>query len=201
MMNESRRLFIAIELPPDILKTIARVQADLKQAIPDRAVRWTRPEGIHLTLKFLGDVHPSRLDAIKAALRQAVTGHAPFELSIHGSGCFPDFARPRVLWVGLAGEMESLHALQTDVESSIAPLGFPTEERGFNPHLTLARTSQQASREDIAQIGKIVQAYSVRQLVAWQVKSIYLMHSRLKPDGAQYTQVAEVALSEQPLTG
>lgn len=192
-MNDTQRLFIAIELPANVLKTIAQVQADLKRVVPERAVRWTRPEGIHLTLKFLGDVRASQLDEIKAALAQAA-GHASFGLSVQGLGCFPNLARPRVLWVGVTGDIKSLRALQADVEKNIAPLGFPAEERGFSPHLTLARTSQGAGRDETALIGKVVQDRDVGQLVSWQVDAVSLMRSQLKPDGAQYTQIAEVSL-------
>lgn len=193
-MNDTWRLFIAIELPANVLKAISQVQTDLKRAIPDRAVRWTRPEGIHLTLKFLGDVRTSQLDAIKARLEQVAVGHAPFELGIQGSGCFPSLARPRVLWVGVTGDTQSLRDLQAAVERNIAPLGFPPEERGFSPHLTLGRMSQGANRDDAALIGKIVQERDIGQLVSWQADSVSLMSSQLKPGGAQYTQVAEAGL-------
>lgn len=193
-MNETWRLFIAVELPANVLKAISQVQADLKRAIPERAVRWTRPEAIHLTLKFLGDASTSQLDAIRAGLAQAVARHATFEMSIQGLGCFPNLARPRVLWVGVTGDTQSLRSLQASVEHAIAPLGFPTEERGFNPHLTLGRTSQGASRDDTALIGKVAQERDLGQLVSWQVDSVSLMRSQLKPDGAQYSQVAEVKL-------
>jgi 2'-5' RNA ligase len=198
MTNESWRLFIAIELPHEILKAIVQIQTGLKKEIPDRAVRWTRPEGIHLTLKFLGDVRPGQLDALKAGLSQAVSGHSRIELGIRGLGCFPNLARPRVLWLGVLGDIEALRALQADVEQTIAPLGFPTEERGFSPHLTLARTPQEARRDELAQIGEIVQKRDVEQLISWQVKAISLMRSHLKPDGAQYTCVSDAALGTPP---
>ena len=194
MTNETWRLFIAIELSPDVLKAIAQVQTELKRSIPDRAVRWTRPEGIHLTLKFLGDVRVGQLDDIKAALPHAAAGRSTFDLEIQGLGCFPNLARPRVLWLGITGDTKSLRTLQSNVESTIAPLGFPTEERGFNPHLTLARTSQGASRDDVAKIGKIVQERDRGHHISWQVESISLMRSQLKPDGAQYRQLTEIAL-------
>lgn len=193
-MNESWRLFIALELPPDVLKAITRLQDDLKRAIPARAARWVRPEGIHLTLKFLGDVRADRLDELKAAMAEAVTGHPGFELSLEGLGCFPNAERPRVLWVGVTGEIGPLRSLQSDVEKTITPLGFPAEERGFSPHLTLARTARGANREDAAQIGQISIEHDVGLLASWRVRSVSLMRSTLKPDGAEYTQVAESAL-------
>jgi 2'-5' RNA ligase len=195
VVNESWRLFIAIELPPNVLKAITQVQDDLKQAVPEHAIRWTRPEGIHLTLKFLGDVQTKHLNDLKTALSQIAAEHTVLELGIEGLGCFPNYARPRVLWVGLIGDTRSLQSLQTTVERYIAPLGFPTEKRGFKPHLTLGRTARSANRGDVTKIGGITQEHDIGHLTAWQVKSLSLMRSHLKPTGAQYTQIAEATLN------
>jgi len=193
-MNESWRLFIATELPPNVLKTITQVQTDLKQAIPERTVRWTHPEGIHLTLKFLGDVHTKQLDDLKNALSQVAAEHAALEMGVEGLGCFPNYARPRVLWVGLTGDTKSLQALQAAVERYIAPLGFPIEKRGFKPHLTLGRTARNAKPGDVTKIGEVAQEQDIGHLTVWRVESLSLMRSHLKPTGAQYTQIAEATL-------
>ncbi len=194
-MSESWRLFIAIELPAEVLKVIEELQEDLKQAIPIRAARWTRPEGIHLTLKFLGDVSSDQVDSVSAGLRDSATGHTAFDLAVQGIGCFPDLRRPRVLWVGVGGETDRLRTLHSSVEKHITPLGFPTEARGFNPHLTLARTAQQASRDDIALIGKVASERDVGQLAAWRADAVSLMRSHLHPDGVRYEQVGAAPLS------
>src|SRR5258706_13368947 len=103
-MGEMWRLFIAIELPADVLATLRQTQDQLKQIISARAAKWVRPEGIHLTLKFLGDVPASRVGALMDGVEKAVEGHDKFEVSRHGLGCFPNVQRPRVLWVGVGGE-------------------------------------------------------------------------------------------------
>jgi 2'-5' RNA ligase len=191
---ETWRLFIAIKLPPDALRAIGRQQGKLKTAYPGAALRWVNPDGIHLTLMFLGDVSPERVAAIQAGLGQAVHGIQPFDLAIEKLGCFPDASRPRVVWVGITGDIEPLRRLQAGVERQIAPLGFETEKRAFSPHLTLARVKQYASRSDAAAVGEMVRQQSVGQIARWQVTGINLFRSHLAPTGATYEQLCEVTL-------
>jgi 2'-5' RNA ligase len=191
--EQTQRLFIAIELPHDILRTVERVQNQLKPAIPGRAAKWVRPEGIHLTLKFLGDVPRVQTDGIIEEMQAAARGHTAFFLSIEGLGCFPNTRNPRVLWLGLTGDVRDLAALQADVESHIAPLGYPSEERGFHPHLTLARSAREAHRDELAAIGKAAEK-GLGTLGSWRIDAISLMRSDLRSDGAVYTRVAHVPL-------
>jgi 2'-5' RNA ligase len=193
-MSDTWRLFIALELPENVLRAIGRLQADLKKTTAPRAARWTRPEGIHLTLKFLGDVPAARADELGSALREAASRGQPFDLQAQGLGCFPNLARPRVLWLGLAGDLGKLRALQADVEERTARLGFAAEERGFSPHLTLARTAQAASRTEAAAIGAAASQHDPGLVAAWRVSALSLMRSHLRPDGAVYQQVMEEAL-------
>src|SRR5439155_237175 len=106
-------------------------------------VKWVRGEGVHLTLKFLGDVADEREPELAAALTRAAAGARGLALALGGFGVFPDFRRPRVVWVGIAPE-PGLEILQHRVEQEFAPLGFPTEARAFRPHVTLGRTSRDA---------------------------------------------------------
>ena len=98
-MSEKLRLFVALELPPHVLEALEAVQRDLRVQVPERAARWVRPEGIHLTLKFLGDVPAGQVGEIEQGLHAAAKGHAPFELRTEGLGVFPNPKRARVLWV------------------------------------------------------------------------------------------------------
>ncbi len=193
-MGETWRMFIALELPEVALEAIDRAQRRLKQAIPERAVRWVRPEGIHLTLKFLGDVPREQVAAVQEGLAAAAAGHRPLALGVEGIGCFPNTQRPRVVWLGVTGDLRQLEALQRSVEQHIAPLGFPTEGRGFTPHLTLGRTQRNASRDEVAQIGRAVEKGIDGWLATWQADTLSLMRSQLRPDGAVYTQVHRVDL-------
>ena len=131
------RTFVALELPGVVGQTLADTIERLKGAAG--GVRWVRPEGIHLTLKFLGDVEETRIPEIVAAVQQASGGTAPFTLQTSEVGGFPRLERARVLWVGLEGDLETLAGLQMEVEGALGTLGFPPERRRFFPHLTLGR--------------------------------------------------------------
>lgn len=192
--EEQWRMFIAIELPDNLVRAIEKLQNSLRRAIPGRAAKWVSPEGIHLTLKFLGDVQVSRIDEVVREMRAALEGHQSFYLNVEGLGCFPNLRNPRVLWLGLTGGVRELAALQNDIEQFVAPLGFPTEDRPFHPHLTLARTAREARRDEIAAIGQAAER-GVGTLGGWRVDGVSLMRSQLRPSGAVYTQEAEVLLS------
>lgn len=193
-MPELWRLFVAIELPHEVLRAIGRLQADIQRTVPDRTASWVRPEGIHLTLKFLGDTPATRVDALATALAHAAAGHWRFTLTLEGLGCFPATHRPRVLWIGVGGDLRQLSALQASVEKHISPLGYPTEDRSFSPHLTLARARRGARPEEIAALGHAADTHSLKQAVTWQVDAISLIRSRLDPGGAIYTQVRRAEL-------
>jgi 2'-5' RNA ligase len=99
-----------------------------------------------------------------------------------------------VIWVGVSGDTRKLSALHESIEKAISPLGFPTENRPFTPHLTLGRIKDHASRDEIAHTGQIVEERDLGKIARWQVESISLMRSQLKPDGAVYTQLFEAKL-------
>ncbi len=188
------RTFIAIELPPTMLEAIARAQDRLRQEAPEGLVRWVQPQGIHLTLKFLGDTPTNQVDAIGEALRVACTGHTPFMLSVSGLGCFPDLKRPRVVWAGVDETGGQLKRLQGAVERAIAPLGFPTESRPFNPHLTLGRVKE-GRADALRALGDCVARLSARiQLGEVRVASVGLIRSDLLPGGAVYTPLVHAEL-------
>lgn len=183
------RTFVAIELTPDLERAVRDLQTQLKQRLPFPALRWVQPHGIHLTLKFLGDVPPSRLPAIQDALATVATRHAPFDLVATGLGVFPSLSRPNVLWVGLAGDLPRLHRLRDDVEAAIAPLGYLTESRPFHPHLTLARIKD-AAPADLQGVRDLLRQPPAADLGALPVTAVYLMRSDLSPQGARYTPLA-----------
>ena len=146
--NESQsattiRTFVAIELSDEIKRVLSELMESLREK-DIREVRLVRPEGVHLTLKFLGDIPVGKVDAVKEAL-SCVTSHAPFELDLDGTGVFPNERKPRVLWVGIKGDMAPLNALQSDVENALEGIGFRRERRDFSPHLTIGRIRDTAS--------------------------------------------------------
>lgn len=194
MPDEILRTFIAIELDEPLRAAIGRVQAKFKRLAPAGSVKWVAPEGIHLTLKFLGDTPAAHVGAIEAAARAACAGSAPFEIVVEGRGCFPNFRRPRVVWVAVSDQGQALARLQTAVEKHVAPLGWPTEERGFSPHLTLGRISRSAGPAEEAAVGQVVEKSVVEVIGCQQVVAVSLIQSDLRPTGAVYTPLVRVPL-------
>ncbi len=189
------RLFIALELPPEVQDVLGATQSMLvRQPMP---VRWVDPAGAHLTLKFLGATSPGRVGLIEAAMEEVSYRHHLFMLKTAGVGSFPNRKAPRVIWLGVAGNLGALGAIQRDVEQFVAPLGYPTEHRAFNPHLTLGRTLKGAEPTDVAQIGQMVSATTAPPPVIWQVSRVSLMRSELGPGGPRYLRVRAWALTEK----
>ncbi len=202
---ETIRAFIAIPLPDSLLKRLAALQRKLEMQVPDRSVRWVRAEGIHLTLKFLGDTRTEKLPDIEQSLA-AVARHVPTcSFTVGELGCFPAGAsaptgrrpnprRPRVVWVGVQEPTGRLAALQDAIEEVVAPFGYPPERRGFTPHLTLGRVHRRASRSDADQVGEAVASTTVGTLAQVSVEHFALIRSVLEPSGATYTTLAEFPL-------
>jgi 2'-5' RNA ligase len=188
------RAFIAIPLPDLLLDKLADLQRELERQIPPRSVRWVRTEGIHLTLKFLGDTPTEKLPEIKQALA-AVARHAPTSSFTVGElGCFPNPRRPRVVWVGVQELTGRLAVLQDAIEEVMAPFGYPPEGRGFTPHLTLGRVQRKAPRSDAARVGEVVTGTTVETLAEVPADYFALIRSVLKPSGAEYTVLEKFVL-------
>jgi 2'-5' RNA ligase len=200
MPDESLRTFIAIELDESLRRALQSLQNRLKRQTPPGSVKWVAPEGIHLTLKFLGDTPAARVSEIVAAMRTACTGHGAFDLVVEGRGCFPNFRRPRVVWVAVRDRSQTIGSLQAAIEREVAPLGWPTEERAFTPHLTLGRVSKTADPRAITAVGQAVEQSVVEEIGAQRVSTVHLIRSDLRPTGAIYTSLAAVALKGEPST-
>jgi 2'-5' RNA ligase len=192
---EQVRSFVAIELPEELKRELLELNGRLK-AGGHRGVRWVDPQGMHLTLKFLGDVAADRLDDITAALAEAISGIAPFRLEVGGLGVFPNLRRVRVAWVGISGEVDSLQLLQRRVESSLAKIGFPAEARKFTPHLTLARVRDQVLPEERQGFGHFIENTDFKARRGITVDTVFLMKSQLTRQGAIYTQLSSVGLGK-----
>jgi 2'-5' RNA ligase len=184
---ETVRAFIAVPLPDALLKQLSGLQSRLERRVPPRSVRWVRPEGVHLTLKFLGDTPAEKLPGIKQALT-VVARNAPIcTFTVGEIGCFPNTLRPRVAWVDVQEPTGRLAVLQDAIEEVMVPFGYEPEGRGFTPHLTLGRVRRKTSRSDVAQVGEVVAAAEVGQLAEVTADRFELIRSMLKPTGAEYT--------------
>ncbi len=189
-MNDYR-LFIAVELPPEARRALASLSRTLDCG---RAVRWTKPENIHLTLQFLGNTPAGRVEAIAAALRTTIPPLSPFRLALAGVGAFPNVRRPRVVWVGVEGERERLAELHRAVIAATQTVGFQPEDRPFKPHLTIARVQKWAGRNDYARIEAALRDSDIGRVAALPVGEVHLIRSQLKPDGPVYTSLAVIPL-------
>jgi 2'-5' RNA ligase len=184
------RTFIAIEIPHEIKAEMAKAQEQLRRAAAVDA-GWTRPEGIHLTLKFLGEVPEAKIPEILKALTNAAAGTGGFRLELSGVGTFPNPGNARVVWIGVAGALDRLLALQAIVEETMIGLRFEGEGKKFTPHLTLGRIKYIRSRD--AWLRSLESIKDVR-LPAFEVNAVSLMKSDLKSTGAVYTEIGTVAL-------
>jgi 2'-5' RNA ligase len=174
------RLFLALEIPDRIRRLLAGMRGDLEHSWP--GWRWVRPEGIHLTLRFLGEVEPALDAECRQAWADAVVGISPFDLRLGRLGRFPGGGKPRVLWVGLEepGGEGQLAGLAARVENSARECGFPPEKRPFRPHLTLARAARGARPH-------WADGIRIETGEPFSVGSLVLFRSQLNPSGARYT--------------
>lgn len=188
------RAFIAIELPADLQIQLRQIITRLQAKMP-QAVRWVAYKNIHLTLKFLGSVSPANLQSLTQAFQSETTRHPAMQLTVGGLGAFPNKLRPRVIWVGVTAPQELL-ALVGGIDRETARLGYPSDERGFSPHLTLGRVSQHATPQDIHSIAEALAGESLPELGTVQVDSVRLFRSDLQPGGAIYTPLFSAPLAK-----
>lgn len=183
----SIRLFVACELSDEIRAALARVQDELRKNGAGR-LRWVRPEGIHITFKFLGQVERARVPEVMVALASEIE---PFRLRLAPArlGGFGG-ARIRVVRVGVEGDMDGLAALAQRVERSLTPLGFPAERRPFAPHLTLARVPDRMPAAERGRLAGLVKDHRLEPLPSMIVTSVSLIQSVLGPGGSVYHKLA-----------
>jgi 2'-5' RNA ligase len=178
--SDTIRAFIAIDTPESAKQIIKSIQDKLKH-IDDAKVTWVRPQGIHLTLKFLGDIKNSQIPEISDCLRKCASAVSPFELTSTTCGAFPGFRNPRVLWVGLDGG-RPLIQLQFDIRKSLEQLGFDPDNKDYHPHLTVGRVKY---IQTDSHLPKEFKETTFPQIV-WQAPDVRLMSSILKPSRAEY---------------
>jgi 2'-5' RNA ligase len=177
------RLFVAMDIPEDVRRSLAALTAKLRPACRD--ARWVRIEGLHVTLKFIGETSPEQTEAIKTALA-SIPLRAPIPISFRGLGFFPDERRPHVLWAGIKTVTE-LADLAAAVETALEPLGIPRGVHAFSPHLTLARLD---TPRVLAALQDAVKNASRLAFGRATAEEFHLYQSVLKPGGAEYTRLA-----------
>ena len=183
--EEMVRSFISIPVSKEGIEVLERAVKRLDSEIGGQ-VRWVRPRGIHLTLKFMGDIPASTLERVLEALPEVTSAFTPFEISMSGLGVFPNSRRPRVLWAGLDGDLTTLSALQIAVDQAVGKLGLPKEERPFSPHLTLGRVRRDTNEEQSRKIGYLMSNTVLRAVPPWPVERVDLMRTELDPTGSRH---------------
>ena len=192
----SFRCFIAVELEAAVREGLRRLQQQLqgKLDVSRSALKWVRPENIHLTLKFLGEVDDGQLPSICEAATRAASEFEPFAIEVGDCGCFPPQGSARVLWVGICQGAEALERLQRGLDEQLDVVGFAPEGRKFTPHLTLARIN-------LAQAGyavrEIVEGMAAPRLGEQEVAEIKVFQSELSKSGPTYTVLHHAVLGEK----
>ena len=190
---EQIRSFIAIELPGGLKLELTQLEAQLKTEKQPR-VKWTNPDSIHLTLKFLGNIAADRSREITGAIEAAARGITPFRLKAKELGIFPSLRRVQVAWVGISGEVDKLSRLQKRLESNLASLGFIPESRPFTAHLTLARLSDRIPSDERQRFGQLITNTRFESNHNIEVDAISLMKSQLTRAGAIYSRISLIKL-------
>ena len=195
-MSDSIRAFISVSLGGEVRSALSAILQQV-EAAGAPGVRLIRPESIHLTLKFLGDTSSSRINAVKAAVEQAVREEQAFDLTLGRPGVFPSSRSPRVLWVGLDGDLDRLADLQRRLEEAAERVGFATEARRFKPHLTIGRVRERADPDRTRPAVEALFAAEIPANIRIDVRTVHLMRSTLHPSGAAYDVLAELPLAER----
>ena len=185
MTNSRVRVFIAVELSDPVKVEMGKLIASI-DALELRGVRTVRAEGLHLTLRFLGDVDSDDVPSIKSAMETAAAKSEPFDLTLAGVGVFPNVAAPRTLWVGVEGELDKLSTLQIRVQSALETLGFGRSSERFSPHVTIARVRDRAPSIHRRRAAAVLNE-AIPSPIKVRVDSITLMRSTPQPGGSIYT--------------
>ena len=181
------RLFVAVALPAEIKGNLREIQERARRL--DRGgISWVKPENIHVTMKFLGEVEEGRVGSVSRAVEEVASSFSPFRVTIEGWGFFPSKKRPRVLWMGIETGKEELARINESAEKRLVLEGFKEEKRGFSPHLTFARI------KNPAKVGPLVEGVGREERIeggSFTVDSLVLFRSTLLPTGAVYDVVSE----------
>ena len=187
------RSFIAIPVPSAVIRALDDAMRSLDSEIGEN-VRWVRIEGIHLTLKFMGDIEAGMVDRVLETLPVVASQFPPFKLSISGLGVFPNPRRPRVLWSGVDGEMETLEALHLAIDDALWELDLPKEQRAFSPHLTLGRVRRDVPEERLRRIGQVMEGGELSGVPSWTADAVNLMRTELDPAGSRHYLVGSASI-------
>lgn len=185
------RTFLAIELTDELKNEMTRLINGLKSLSAD--VKWVRPQGVHLTLKFLGSTDEALIDPLGESAAKAMARFKRPCLSLDKTGVFPNRSRPKVAWIGLKGDLSLLSKIHTALDKAVEAFGFEPEKRRFSPHITLGRIRTGKNRNRLMDT---LEALDPKP-VYFEADAVYLIKSDLKPSGAQYTKLARFSFEQK----
>jgi 2'-5' RNA ligase len=185
------RSFLAFELPDDIKTIVARVSGEIRKSSLD--VRWVRPEFIHLTVVFIGDIESEQIPSMGESLSGVCSQHSPFTISLKPMGCFSNIRNPRVIWLGIDGDLERMSRFRDDLQHALSRFGIKEEQRAFKPHLTLGRFKKPGKRQ--TELEQLLAKYRELSSPVRTLSELVLFRSDLKPGGAVYTKILSWPLS------
>lgn len=185
------RSFLAFDLPPEIGEVLSRVYGEVSRSSLD--VRWVRAEGIHLTVVFMGDIQESDISPVGEQISGVCSRYGPFSISLKSMGCFPNSRNPRVLWVGVEGDLERMSRFRNEIQRKLVSFGIQEEKRDFRPHLTLGRFKKPG--KNAAETEKLLLNYKGLTSPACSLKEFIFFKSDLRAGGAVYTKMRSWPLS------
>jgi RNA 2',3'-cyclic 3'-phosphodiesterase len=191
--SDRLRCFIAVHVPPQIREKLRDIQRKLEKSMPEEAVRWTPFEQLHLTLEFLGNVPATAVPKLEQTLTKVAAGHRPFKLRTESIGAFSSIRNPRVIWAGIAGNIDQLKALQSAVHAAVVEWEQEPETRAYRPHLTLGRV-RPLKPPELRKVSEALAAVAAPDVGTWDVTEFALMQSKLSPRGAQHSVLATFRL-------
>jgi 2'-5' RNA ligase len=183
-------MFCAFELPEGLRERIQEHSRRVREAVPEAAASWSRPENVHVTVKFLGNVDQQRVPLISAAATRVSKEFSQIQIEVGKTGVFPRPSRAEVLWIGIDDRSGKLSALQQRLEEELARDGFPKEDRAFRPHLTIARIRKPHAATQLAETHLRMEFSSV----AVTLSELILFRSELSSKGSQYTPISRSRL-------
>ena len=199
------RAFVAIDLTSGLRRQVESVQRCLMRQLAtqklERSVRWVAVHNLHLTLQFLGEIEEAQVSALTARLAEVTTHHRPLQLRIEGVGCFPNVSRPNVIWCGVAGDLQALAHLQSDVVAAVRSVGVQGDDKPFKPHLTIGRTHRNSTGSQLRAVGAAVAGLAAlpSQASTGQtdlIDEVILYKSDLTPSGPIYTRLGVFRLAQ-----
>ncbi len=186
---ETIRVFIAVSFNPKLTNKLRNLQGIFKRLSLNAS--WVKPENIHLTLKFLGDIETNRISQIFDPMVKTASKFACFNTKLSNLGVFPNWNRPRVFWIGLDDKEEIFKKLKEQLELELFNVGFPRDKKPFSPHLTLARLR---SPDNKNQLKKEIEKFDIPSDYSIKISDIKLYKSLLTPKGAEYTKLFDCSL-------